>query len=150
MIKARSVRTLGALPLHVVRAVLSLIFSLFLGSVLLGALGLGLYMLYLDSVIRTEFDGKRWAMPARVYARPLELFESMSLSADAFAQELKLLGYRDVNCPEAPPEPVEKNKRRFKRKAPPRLFRTVRRHRTAVNLPLPLEPTRVEVKPSRW
>ncbi|MCB1919807.1 MAG: penicillin-binding protein 1B [Candidatus Competibacteraceae bacterium] len=119
MIKARSVRTLGALPLHVVRAVLSLIFSLFLGSVLLGALGLGLYMLYLDSVIRTEFDGKRWAMPARVYARPLELFESMSLSADAFAQELKLLGYRDVNCPEAPPEPVEKNKRRFKRKAPP-------------------------------
>jgi len=121
MIKARSVRKLGALPLHVVRALLSLIFSLFLGSVLLGALGLGLYMLYLDSVIRTEFDGKRWAMPARVYARPLELFESMSLSADAFAQELKMLGYRDVNCPAASlSEPPAKNdnKRRFKRKAP--------------------------------
>ena len=118
MIKARSVRKLGALPLHVVRAVLSLIFSLFLGSVLLGALGLGLYMVYLDSVIRTEFDEKRWAMPARVYARPLELFESMSLSADAFAQELKMLRYRDVNCPEAPPPTlVSDDKRRFKRKA---------------------------------
>lgn len=118
MIKARSVRKLGAVPLHVVRALLSLIFSLFLGSVLLGALGLGLYMVYLDSVIRTEFDEKRWAMPARVYARPLELFESMSLSADAFAQELKMLGYRDVNCPETPPPaPAAEDKRRFKRKA---------------------------------
>ncbi|MCP5197485.1 MAG: penicillin-binding protein 1B [Gammaproteobacteria bacterium] len=116
MIKGRSVRRLGALPLNVVRALLSLIFSLFLGSVLLGALGLGLYMLYLDSVIRTEFDEKRWAMPARVYARPLELFESMSLSADAFAQELKLLGYRDVNCPDVPPAPTENSKRRFRRK----------------------------------
>ncbi len=60
-------------------------------------------MLYLDAVIRAEFDQKRWALPAKVYARPLELFESMSLSADAFAQELKLLGYRDVNCPRSRP-----------------------------------------------
>jgi len=117
MIKARSVRKLGALPLQVVRAILSLIFSLFLGSVLLGVLGLGLYMVYLDSVIRTEFDEKRWAMPARVYARPLELFENMSFSADAFAQELKMLGYRDINCPEAsPPESTKSKKRRIKRK----------------------------------
>jgi penicillin-binding protein 1B len=42
----------------------------------------------------------------------------MSLSADAFAEELKLLRYRDVNCPEAPPPPPDNNKRRIKRKAP--------------------------------
>ena len=74
-------------------------------------------MLYLDAVIRSEFDAKRWAMPAKVYARPLELFESMPLSADSFAQELGLLGYRDVNCPVDPtPAPAESGKHPYRRK----------------------------------
>ncbi len=120
MAKSRWVRKTAPWPLSMVRSLLSLIFSLLLGGVLLGALGLGAYMLYLDAVIRAEFDQKRWAMPAKVYARPLELFESMALSADAFAEELKLLRYRDVNCPEAPPPPPDNNKRRLKRKAPPK------------------------------
>jgi penicillin-binding protein 1B len=119
MKKSRWVGKSALWPLNMVRSLLSLVFSLLLGGVLLGALGLGIYMLYLDSVIRAEFDQKRWAMPAKVYARPLELFESMSLSAEAFAEELKLLYYRDVNCPEAPPPPVDSNKRRIKRKARP-------------------------------
>jgi len=118
MAKSRWTRKSAPWPLSMVRSLLSLIVSLLLGGALLGALGLGIYMLYLDSVIRAEFDQKRWAMPAKVYARPLELFESMSLSADAFAEELKLLRYRDVNCPEAPPLPPDNNKRRIKRKAP--------------------------------
>ena len=120
MAKSRWARKTAPWPLSMVRSLLSLIFSLLLGGVLLGALGLGAYMLYLDAVIRAEFDQKRWAMPAKVYARPLELFESMALSADAFAEELKLLRYRDVNCPEAPPAPPDDNKRRLKRKAPPK------------------------------
>ncbi len=120
MAKSRWTRKSAPWPLSMVRSLLSLIVSLLLGGALLGALGLGIYMLYLDSVIRAEFDQKRWAMPAKVYARPLELFESMSLSADAFAEELKLLRYRDVNCPEAPPPPpADSSKRRFKRKASP-------------------------------
>jgi penicillin-binding protein 1B len=120
MAKSRWARKSAPWPLSMVRSLLSLMFSLLLGGALLGALGLGVYMLYLDSVIRAEFDQKRWAMPAKVYARPLELFESMSLSADAFAEELKLLRYRDVNCPEAPPPPpADSSKRRFKRKASP-------------------------------
>lgn len=53
-------------------------------------------MLHLDVVIHTEFNNKRWAMAAKVYARPLELFESMQLSADEFAKELNMLGYRDI------------------------------------------------------
>lgn len=83
-------------PVRGIRSLFSLIFSLVLGGLLLGAFGLGLYMLYLDSVIRAEFDQKRWAMPAKVYARPLELFEGMGLSADEFAQELKLLDRKSV------------------------------------------------------
>ncbi len=103
---------------NVLRSLSSLFFSLLLGSLLLGVLGLSLYMLYLDAVIRAEFDQKRWAMPAKVFARPLELFETMSLSADAFAQELKLLNYHDVNCPEAPPS-VPSGKRPLRRKSQP-------------------------------
>ncbi|MBS1222971.1 MAG: penicillin-binding protein [Proteobacteria bacterium] len=98
------------------RSLFSLLFSLLLGGVLLGAAGLGLYMLYLDGVIRAEFDQKRWALPAKVYARPLELFSGMPLSADAFAQELKLLRYRDVNCPLEPAPPPTTGKRTIKRK----------------------------------
>ena len=106
--------------LPLARSLLSLLFSLLLGGLLLGAAGLGLYMLYLDGVIRAEFDQKRWALPAKVYARPLELFSSMPLSADAFTQELKLLGYRDVNCPVEPPAPpAESGKRTIKRKPKP-------------------------------
>jgi len=104
--------------LHVLQSFFSLLFSLVLGGVLLVALGLGGYMLYLDAVIRTEFDQKRWALPAKVYARPLELFEGMPLSAEAFAQELRMLGYRDVNCPVEGPQPAS-GKPSVKRKAKP-------------------------------
>ena len=55
-------------PFGLFRSLLSLFFSLLLGALLLGALGLGLYTLYLDAVIRAEFDEKRWAMPAKVSA----------------------------------------------------------------------------------
>ncbi len=118
MTKSKSSNT-PKVRLRVFRSLVSLLFSLLLGGLLLGAFGLGVYMLYLDAVIRTEFDQKRWAMPARVYARPLELFTGMPLSADAFAQELKLLRYRDVNCPVEPPPLPETGKRLLKRKPKP-------------------------------
>lgn len=119
MAKGRSSRS-SRKRLPLLRSLFSLLFSLLLGGALLGAAGLGLYMLYLDGVIRTEFDRKRWALPAKVYARPLELFAGMPLSADAFAQELKLLGYRDANCPIEPvAPPPEPGKRTLKRKPRP-------------------------------
>ena len=52
------------------------------------------YVLYLDSYIRYEFEGKRWTLPAHVYARPLELYPGLTLTVDQLEQELKLLGYR--------------------------------------------------------
>ncbi len=63
-------------------------------AVLFLALVAILYVLYLDSVIRYEFEGKRWALPAHVYARPLELFPGMHLTAEQLIDELTLLGYR--------------------------------------------------------
>jgi penicillin-binding protein 1B len=63
---------------------------------------LGAYTLELDQTIRSKFAGKRWALPARVYARPLELFQGIELNAEQFADELSLLPYRTVSNPERP------------------------------------------------
>lgn len=52
------------------------------------------YVLYLDFEVRTQFDGKKWSVPARVYARPLELYIGKPLSHEQFNFELKASGYR--------------------------------------------------------
>ena len=41
-----------------------------------------------------EILRKRWTIPAKVYARPLELFTGQKLSKDDFLTELDALGYR--------------------------------------------------------
>jgi penicillin-binding protein 1B len=55
----------------------------------------GLYGIHLDKVVRAKFEGKRWALPARVYARPLELYVGRSLTPDELVGELQRLGYRE-------------------------------------------------------
>ncbi|MHB8257543.1 MAG: penicillin-binding protein 1B [Acidiferrobacterales bacterium] len=52
------------------------------------------YILYLNHVVRTEFERKSWAIPARVYARPLELFPGEKLTRAQLFEELKFLDYR--------------------------------------------------------
>ncbi|WP_366511897.1 penicillin-binding protein 1B [uncultured Amphritea sp.] len=51
-------------------------------------------LVYLDAQVRAKFEGKRWALPAKVYARPLELFPGQQLSRDDLKIELKGLGYQ--------------------------------------------------------
>ena len=41
------------------------------------------YAIHLDGTVREKFEGKRWALPARVFARPLELYAGRPLSAEA-------------------------------------------------------------------
>ena len=57
---------------------------------------LSAYVTWLDFRIRAEFEGARWAVPARVFARPLELATGATLTADALEAELALAGYRRV------------------------------------------------------
>ena len=52
------------------------------------------YVIYLDFEVRTQFDGKRWSVPARVYARPLELYVGKPLTHEQIKFELKTSGYR--------------------------------------------------------
>lgn len=60
------------------------------------------YVFYLDSIVRIQFEGKRWALPAHVYARPLELYPDQALTSDQFSSELKMLGYRSMSKPRDP------------------------------------------------
>ena len=51
------------------------------------------YFVWLDLTVRPAFDGKRWALPARLYARPLEVYVGASLTPDRLESELRVLGY---------------------------------------------------------
>ena len=62
--------------------------------ILAGLIILISYTVYLDFVVRGQFEDKRWALPAQVYARPLELYEGLKLKASDFERELNLLNYR--------------------------------------------------------
>jgi penicillin-binding protein 1B len=55
-----------------------------------------LWTIYLDFQIKNQFEGKRWALPAQVYGRPMELFPGKTLSSRDFRQELEVLGYRNA------------------------------------------------------
>lgn len=48
---------------------------------------------YLDSNVREQFEGKRWAIPARVYASPVELYSGQNLTAGKFEELLQGLNY---------------------------------------------------------
>ena len=54
------------------------------------------YVIWLDHRISTEFEGKRWALPARVYAQPTELYAGLKISRQELVQELNALGYLAV------------------------------------------------------
>jgi penicillin-binding protein 1B len=58
---------------------------------------LALWTVYLDYKVREKFEGKKWSLPARVYAQPLELYVGMELSPALFDQTLTALGYRFVS-----------------------------------------------------
>lgn len=57
------------------------------------------YVLYLDFDVRAQFEGKRWAMPARVFARPLELYAGTKLRPEQLTLELAMLDYRSATDP---------------------------------------------------
>lgn len=64
---------------------------------LLSGVFLGLcipWMAYLNYQVTTEFEGRKWDLPSRVYARPLELYPGARLSRHDLEEELKYAGYR--------------------------------------------------------
>lgn len=74
-------------------------------AIKLGLVGLVVFAgfaVYLDAVVQEKFSGKRWTVPAKVYARPLELFVGQKLTKSDFLQELDALGYRRESAGNGP------------------------------------------------
>src|SRR5213082_1962806 len=51
------------------------------------------FTLYLDLRVKSEFEGRRFALPARIYARPLELHVGLRIARDDVEDELRELCY---------------------------------------------------------
>jgi penicillin-binding protein 1B len=70
-----------------------LLWKLLLTIAVIGALAL----IYLDALVSTTFSDRKWEVPARVYARALELYPGLYLDVGQLEAELDLLGYRTVS-----------------------------------------------------
>ncbi len=68
---------------------------------LLGIVGLA-YSAYLDAILRAQFNAKRWSLPARVYARPLEMYPGRRLAEPGLLEVLRGLRYQRVARPLRP------------------------------------------------
>lgn len=83
--------------------------SLFLIALGIGGFFLFSYLGYLDYHVRKQFEGKRWAIPARVYASPVELYAGYNMNAAQFESVLKTLHYRNDTNLTAEGSYVKKN-----------------------------------------
>lgn len=71
-----------------------LIFNLSASLLLFFIVALLLFTAYLDLIIRNKFVEKKWALPARVYAQPLELYVGQKITTAQIETELKAANYR--------------------------------------------------------
>ena len=72
---------------------IGIIALIFCVLIIAGFLAFSIYLVRLDTIIRDKFEGNRWDIPAKVFARPLELYANAPVTTNDFEQELKLLGY---------------------------------------------------------
>jgi penicillin-binding protein 1B len=61
-----------------------------------------LYGVYLDRLVVKQFEGRRWTLPAQVYAAPLELYAGLPLTQSGLEHELQRLHYRRSDRPDHP------------------------------------------------
>ncbi len=57
----------------------------------------GIWFYILDRQVTKTFEGRRWTLPAQVYAAPLELYAGLALSGAQLEEELSRLQYREVD-----------------------------------------------------
>lgn len=63
--------------------------------VLLLLLALSGYIYYLDVTIQEAFEGRKFALPARVYGRALEVYPGLKLTSGQFVEELQAIRYHE-------------------------------------------------------
>lgn len=89
------------------RSFLLTFLKLGLALLLVGGIALALYATHLNRVVQERFSGSLWALPAKVYARAMELYVGLPLTPAQLERELNRLGYRAV---ESQPRPGEYRK----------------------------------------
>ena len=62
------------------------------------------WVVYLNYVVTSEFEGRKWDLPSRVYARPLSIYTGQELTPQALELELRAAGYPSVADPGRPGE----------------------------------------------
>jgi len=65
-----------------------------LRGLIVGTFLLVAFTVYLDITIREQFEGQKWALPAHVYTRPMELYIGQQIDRSLVQAELDELGYR--------------------------------------------------------
>ncbi len=65
------------------------------GVLALAAIAATGYGGYLAWTVTAQFEGRRWDVPAQVYAAPLELYAGRRLAQEDLVTELRRLGYRE-------------------------------------------------------
>lgn len=63
-----------------------------------------LWCLWIDFEVRRDFEALQWALPARLYARPVELYAGAPISQADLKNYLDHLGYRESTAVEGPGE----------------------------------------------
>ncbi len=69
--------------------------NIFLIASAIGGVMFASYMGILDYNVRQQFEGKRWAIPARVYANPIDLYVGYAQPIEKLEALLKMLNYRN-------------------------------------------------------
>lgn len=54
-------------------------------------------LFYYDRQVAAQFEGRRWTLPAKVYAAPLELYAGLAFTTDDLIAELDRLQYRETS-----------------------------------------------------
>jgi penicillin-binding protein 1B len=65
-------------------------------ALLWGLLGAATFFAWINYSVGREFDSLRWVVPARLYARPMELYEGATATPESLREMLELLGYAPV------------------------------------------------------
>jgi penicillin-binding protein 1B len=73
-----------------------------LSAVAMVVLAAVVYGVYIDREVTHQFEGRRWTLPAKIYAAPLELYAGLPLSQTDLEHELQRLQYRRVDRLERP------------------------------------------------
>jgi penicillin-binding protein 1B len=71
-----------------------LLWSGVIGVLVIGLAGFAIFDYFLDRSVTQQFQGRRWTLPAQVYAAPLELYVGAPLAMTDLIAELARLQYR--------------------------------------------------------